>query len=110
MLKLSMSPKLANRVYELLVTVPTGKVTTYKALGDALGTKAYRAIGQALRRNPFAPEVPCHRVVSSDGTIGGFMGYKTGETIDKKIKLLAKEGVRITSNKVDNFATVFHSF
>jgi methylated-DNA-[protein]-cysteine S-methyltransferase len=105
-----MSSTLADRVYKLLVTVPKGKVTTYKALGDALGTKAYRAIGQALRRNPFAPEVPCHRVVSSDGTIGGFMGYKTGETIDKKIRLLTEEGVRVTANKVSDFTTVFHSF
>jgi len=65
---------LAKKTYALLKTVPRGRVTTYKALADALGTKAYRAIGQFMRTNPYAPRVPCHRVVASDGTIGGFMG------------------------------------
>lgn len=76
------------RCYALLRKVPRGKVTTYKALAEALGTKAYRAVGQAMNRNPYAPQVPCHRVVASDGSIGGFAhGTK------KKIEMLKKEGV-----------------
>ena len=64
------------KVYSLLKKVPKGKVTTYKVLAEKLGTKAYRAVGQAIRCNPYAPEVPCHRCVSSVGSIGGFMGTK----------------------------------
>lgn len=51
-----------SRCYELLRKVPRGKVITYKALAQALKTKAYRAVGNAMNRNPHAPEVPCHRV------------------------------------------------
>lgn len=98
---------LSNRVYALLKQVPKGRVTTYKALADALGTQAYRAIGQALKRNPYAPKVACHRVVASDGTIGGFMGKTTGVALKKKIALLRSEGVIVTGNRVVDFHRVF---
>ena len=101
---------LAQRTYELLRTVPAGRVTTYKALADALGTRAYRAIGQFMKNNPDAPHTPCHRVVASDGSLGGFMGKKEGTELAKKIKLLASEGVHIASNKIHNFDSVFYSF
>jgi methylated-DNA-[protein]-cysteine S-methyltransferase len=101
---------LAHRAYQLLRQVPPGRVTTYKALAHALGTRAYRAIGQAMRNNPYAPEVPCHRVVAANGTIGGFMGKKTGPTVDKKIRLLASEGVHVRSNKVVDFHSVLYTF
>lgn len=54
------------RVYDLLKQIPSGKVSTYAALSQALGSSP-RAVGGALRRNPYAPEVPCHRVISADG-------------------------------------------
>ena len=54
------------RVYTLLKQIPEGKVSTYAWLSNALGSSP-RAVGGALRRNPFAPEVPCHRVISADG-------------------------------------------
>jgi len=101
---------LAEKTYELLKKVPRGKVTTYKSLGDAVGTRGYRAIGQILRNNPYAPKVPCHRVVASDGTIGGFMGKTNGEAITKKIKLLQEEGVCITGKRVLDFKKVFFRF
>lgn len=101
---------LADRVYTLLKTVPRGRVTTYKALADAMGTKSYRAIGQIMRTNPYAPQVPCHRVVASDGTIGGFMGKKHGPTIQKKIAMLQKEGVAIEKNRMVNFPAILHKF
>lgn len=98
--------KLAKRTYDLLKQVPRGRVTTYKALADALGTKAYRAIGQFMRNNPYAPIVPCHRVVASDGHISGFMGSKSGSKIQKKIVLLRAEGIRIRGSKIISFRKV----
>ncbi|MBR9702831.1 MGMT family protein [Candidatus Woesearchaeota archaeon] len=73
--------------------MPEGRVITYRELAKALGTKAYQAIGQALKHNPYAPRVPCHRVIKNDGHIGGFMGKTAGVAINKKKELLAEEGV-----------------
>ena len=91
------------KVYALLKKVPRGKVTTYKALAEKLDTKAYRAVGQAMRCNPHAPKVPCHRVVASDGSIGGFTGVNNPQSkeVKKKIKMLRKEGVMIKNNNID---------
>ncbi|MFA4827064.1 MAG: MGMT family protein [Candidatus Shapirobacteria bacterium] len=93
----------ADRVYKILREVPVGRVTTYKVIAQKLGCKAYQAVGQALRNNPYAPEVPCHRVVRSDGRIGGFMGKTMGKEIEKKIKLLKSEGVKIDNGKIGEF-------
>lgn len=73
-----------------------GKVSTYGALANALNKpKASRAVGNALRRNPFAPTVPCHRVIASDRKLGGFMGSNapSGVTVTKKVAMLKEEGV-----------------
>ena len=91
----------AEKVYLLCTKIPKGKVTTYKEIALALNTKAYRAVGQALRCNPYAPMVPCHRVVANNGTIGGFKGFLTGKTIQEKIALLEKEGIIIQQRKID---------
>lgn len=104
-----MSP-LAQKTYRLLQTVPVGRVTTYKALSQALGVKAYRAIGQIMRTNPFAPTVPCHRVVTSDGAIGGFKGNGQGKAIQEKIALLQKEGIHVHNNRIVNFPQVLFTF
>lgn len=93
----------AKRVYDLLLKVPEGRVTSYKVLAEVLGTKAYQAVGQVLRKNPNAPRIPCHRVVNADGRLGGFMGERDGEFIRKKIALLKKEGVEIENGKVVGF-------
>ena len=97
-------------LYALLKRVPRGKVTTYKALALAAGTTAYRAVGQAMRKNPFAPDVPCHRVVSSTGKLGGFMGKTAGPEIQKKIRLLADEGVTVHQGKIADFETHLYTF
>jgi methylated-DNA-[protein]-cysteine S-methyltransferase len=76
--------------------VPAGKVTTYAAIARALGTTAYRAVGNALNRNPYAPEVPCHRVVGSNGSLTGFAGG-----VEKKQEMLAEEGVAFRKGRVD---------
>jgi methylated-DNA-[protein]-cysteine S-methyltransferase len=96
-------------VYELCKRIPKGKVSTYGAIAKALNSSP-RAVGQALRCNPYAPVVPCHRVVSSDGRIGGFMGNAEGETVRKKIALLAEEGVFVQNNFVVEFEKKVFSF
>ncbi|KAK3631291.1 hypothetical protein LTR56_016926 [Elasticomyces elasticus] len=89
------------RVYALLNQIPRGKVSTYAALSKALESSP-RAVGGALRRNPFAPDVPCHRVISADGYVGGFKGEwqkaPSGINCEKKLALLAEEGVLFTEN------------
>lgn len=83
------------KVYLALLGVPRGETITYGELGKRIGCKSAQAIGQALRRNPFAPEVPCHRVIASDGSLGGFHGQREGEMIERKRKLLREEGVEL---------------
>jgi len=86
------------KVYDALHLIPQGKVTTYALLGKYISCRSALAIGQALRRNPFAPTTPCHRVVKGDLTIGGFAGVKNGEPIDRKRRLLENEGIRFTKD------------
>ena len=84
------------KCYSILRRVPKGKITTYQELAHALKTRAYRAVGNAMRRNPYAPLVPCHRVIKSNGEIGGFAsGTK------KKIEMLKKEGIVIINERID---------
>ena len=81
------------RCYDLLLQIPKGKVTTYREIAHALGTKAYRAVGQAMNRNPNLVEVPCHRVVKSNGEVGA---YVTGSC--RKLELLRQEGVGVSED------------
>lgn len=91
-----------HQVLSALCLVPKGKVTTYKLLADYVGCGSCQAVGQALRRNPYAPTVPCHRVVAHNGAMCGFGGTREGAKIDSKIDLLRQEGVAIgTDGKVD---------
>ena len=86
----------SEKIYNLLKKVPKGRVTTYKALASLLNTKAYRAVGSALNRNPHAPQVRCHRVINSNGYVGDYaLGKKA------KINLLKSEGIEITNNKIN---------
>lgn len=83
-------------VFAALCGVPAGRVTTYGALARAVGCHCPRAIGQALRHNPFAPLVPCHRVVAADLSLGGFNGQRHGPELERKRRLLHAEGVPTT--------------
>lgn len=75
-------------VYHVVATIPKGSVMTYAQVARALGNpRATRAVGNALNRNPLAPRVPCHRVIRSDGSIGGFASGS-----DQKLRLLRREG------------------
>lgn len=82
------------RVYLELLNVPAGETITYAELARRVGCRSALAIGQALKRNPFAPDVPCHRVIASDGSIGGYNGMRDGEQIDRKRELLESERIR----------------
>ena len=76
-----------NRVLGIVAKIPKGKVLTYKKVAELAGQpKAYRAVGNILNKN-YNPKTPCHRVIRSDGQIGG---YNKGEKV--KIILLKKEG------------------
>lgn len=79
------------RVYLALLDVPPGTTITYGELAERIGCRSAQAVGQALRRNPFAPDVPCHRVVAADGSLGGYMGERDGEQIEYKRRLLETE-------------------
>jgi methylated-DNA-[protein]-cysteine S-methyltransferase len=98
------------KVYALLRQVPAGQVTTYRELAKALHSKAYRAVGRALRDNPYAPVVPCHRVVYSDGFIGGYKGVLQGTPILEKIAWLKQEGVLVKNNRVIRFKELLYRF
>ena len=100
-----MVTKFENRVYELCKKVPKGRVTTYKEIGDRVGIKGYRAVGMALNKNPFAPKVPCHRIVGSDGNLVGF-----ASGLRKKAQLLRKEGIEVKNNKITDFEKVLFKF
>lgn len=68
-------PPFYRKVWKACAEIPKGEVRTYGWIARRIGKpKAARAVGQALGRNPFAPQVPCHRVVASDGSLGGFSG------------------------------------
>ena len=125
-----MGKNFSEKCYSVLRKVPKGRVTTYKEIARALKTKAYRAVGTAMNKNPYGYAisseairnrhpvirgdskrtkgfflVPCHRVVNSNGNLGGFA---TG--CENKIKLLKKEGIKIDNNKVVDFEKVLYKF
>lgn len=83
------------KVYLATLDIPTGTVVTYGELARRIGCASARAVGHALARNPFAPLVPCHRVVRSDGTLGGYKGADDVDATAQKTALLLKEGYDI---------------
>ena len=94
----------AKDVYKLTSEIPKGKVSTYGAVANALNARgASRAVGQILKANPTPIVVPCHRVIKSDGEIGGYGGASGSK---KKIKLLRSEGLQIREGKVLNLEKV----
>ncbi|MBU2634422.1 MAG: MGMT family protein [Nanoarchaeota archaeon] len=96
--------KFSDKVYKVCKNIPKGKITTYKIVASRLNSKAYRAVGNALNKNPYKT-VPCHRVINSQGHLHGFA---TG--LKNKEKLLKKEGIKIKNNKVLNFKKHLYKF
>ena len=105
-------PKFYERVYKVCKKVPKGKVTTYGTIAKKLGSKAYRAVGRAMNKNPYGllrckgkNMVPCHRVVASSGHLHGF-----AHGLKAKAMLLRKEGVEVKNNKIIDFEKVLFRF
>lgn len=98
---------LSTIVYQLLSRIPAGRVSTYGDVAAAAGNaRASRAIGRILNKNPNPIVIPCHRVVMSNGKLGG---YAFGSA--RKKALLEKEGLQIASSFVQNFHRVrFNNF
>ena len=95
--------KLEDKVYKKLLEVPPGMVTTYGELARAVGLRnGQRAIGKIMNKNPYPVIVPCHRVIKSDGKIGG---YAWGEKI--KTNMLSKEGVKIKNGKIVDLKMIY---
>lgn len=95
--------KFQKKVYEATKKIPCGRVSTYAEIARAIDNPAaVRAVGTALNKNPFAPVVPCHRVVRTDGTLGGF---ESGPM--NKIVTLKSEGVEVVDNNIKDFDKIF---
>ena len=78
------------RVYMELLNIPAGSTITYGELARRIECRSAQAVGQALKRNPFAPDIPCHRVMGADGSLTGYAGGA-----DKKRFLLELEGIKL---------------
>lgn len=96
--------QLKKKLYKLVKKIPKGKISTYKELAHALNTNSYRVIGKLLSKNT-SKEIPCHRIVMSSGSVGG---YNKG--IKQKIKLLKREGIPIKKNRIQNLKGYTHKF
>ena len=94
-------------VWEALKLIPEGSVTTYGDIAAHLKTRAVRAVGTAVGRNPYAPDVPCHRVVPADGRIGSYSGEGGAVT---KAALLEAEGVTVENGKIAGFESRRYRF
>jgi len=91
----------------LLAEVPKGEVTTYGDLAKELSKRetkwsplASRAVGTTMKNNPCGPQIPCHRVIKSDGSVGNFRGGAKG-AVEEKIAMLRDEGVRVVNGKIE---------
>ena len=91
--KLSPAMSFNQKVWAVTARVPKGKVVRYGDIARALNCTAYRAVGNALNKNPYSPGIPCHRVVGSDGSLTGFAGG-----LEKKRELLRREGLTLREN------------
>jgi methylated-DNA-[protein]-cysteine S-methyltransferase len=94
-------------ILRILTEVPKGKVTTYGDLAKELARReakwspnASRAVGTTMRNNPCGPQIPCHRVIKSNGNVGNFRGGEKG-AIEEKICMLREEGVTVNNRKID---------
>ena len=89
LLKMKAYTPFRQAVWRACMRIPAGQTRSYKWIAEQIGKPgAVRAVGSALGKNPFAPIVPCHRVIKSDGTMGGF---SAPGGVKAKIKLLKKE-------------------
>lgn len=93
------------KLHFFLKKIPPGKITTYKEVAHAMGTKGYRFVGQLLNKNPHPDEFPCYKVVNSDGKLGGFaLGN------ENKIERLKKDGIKVKDGKIVEFKKQLYQF
>ena len=91
----NVSQSFNEQVYKIVSKIPKGKVMTYKQIANLLGCRAYRAVGNALNKNPYCiSKVPCHRVIKTNRELGGYAW-----DIQKKYELLKSEGIEFEINK-----------
>jgi methylated-DNA-[protein]-cysteine S-methyltransferase len=93
-----MKKQFKDKVLTLVKQIPKGKITTYKIIANKLNSKAYRAVGSILKNNEQPLKIPCHRVIKSNGSVGGYLGKINN---NQKSKLLKKEGINIINNKIN---------
>ena len=94
--KMKSYPAFYQKVWKACAEIPRGEVRSYGWIAKAIGHPgAARAVGQALAANPFAPEIPCHRVVAASGALTGYSG-RGG--LQRKKALLLKEGFEVKAN------------
>ena len=87
----------SEKVHLIVRKIPRGKVATYREVARAIGKpQAARAVGNALNKNPHAPQVPCHRIVQSDGLVGGY-----AKGVEAKVKILKEEGIKVQRGKIN---------
>lgn len=103
--KISPAMSFNQKVWALTARIPQGKVVRYGDIARALNSNGCRAVGNALNKNPYAPGVPCHRVVGSDGSLTGFAGG-----LDKKRELLTCEGLTLRANGKVDLNDALHQF
>lgn len=97
----------SQKVCDLISRIPSGKISTYGLIAKKLNSKAYRAVGQACKRNENAPYIPCHRVVESSGRVGNYSAVGGAR---RKIEILTNEGIKIKNNRIENFEKVLYKF
>jgi len=97
---------LDQKVYKKLLEVPEGMITTYGDLAKSVGLKnGQRVIGRIMNKNTFPVIIPCHRVIKSDGNVGGY-AYEE----DVKINMLSKEGIKIRDGKIIDLEKRLYKF
>jgi len=90
---MSKGTKFQRKVWKYLKKIPRGKTKTYSEVAAAIGSpSSIRAVANAVGKNPYPPKIPCHRVIRSDGSLGGYSGK--GGIRTKRI-LLKKEGIML---------------
>ncbi|MBM3292180.1 MGMT family protein [Candidatus Bathyarchaeota archaeon] len=114
--KLATLSRYQQAILRILTEVPKGKVTTYGDLAKELSLRdpkwlpnASRAVGTTMKNNLCGPQIPCHRVIKSDGNIGNFRGGEKG-AVEEKTAMLQSEGVIVVKGKIDlkKFRHTFH--
>jgi methylated-DNA-[protein]-cysteine S-methyltransferase len=93
---LTRHPPFTQKVLRAVRSIRWGKTLSYAGLAKKVGNPgAIRAVATVMRKNPFPLIIPCHRIIRSNGSIGGFMGKMSGKEVELKIRLLEREGTKI---------------